>query len=141
MARTRTPATIRCRSTPGAAAPSVTHFCWSHARRPFFKLADVETAAMKRSQGKTDAVLSPLAFEAVRRIDAIFDIERAINRRALTKDLPSARRRSRLSSIALKNGCVHAKISKHNDVAKAIDYMLWRCHGGGAPGGGAPHRG
>jgi transposase len=38
--------------------------CWSHSRRKFFELADL---------GK-----SPLAVEAVRRIDAIFAIEREI---------------------------------------------------------------
>jgi transposase len=38
---------------------------WSHSRRKFFELADL---------GK-----SPLAVEAVRRIDAIFAIEREIN--------------------------------------------------------------
>ena len=39
--------------------------CWSHARRKFFVLADVAKA--------------PLALEAVRRIDMIFDAERALN--------------------------------------------------------------
>src|SRR3954454_17342621 len=39
--------------------------CWSHGRRKFFELADLRKA--------------PLAIEAVRRIDAIFAIEREIN--------------------------------------------------------------
>ena len=39
--------------------------CWAHGRRNFFKLAQLAKA--------------PLAIEAVRRIDAIFDLERAIN--------------------------------------------------------------
>jgi transposase len=39
--------------------------CWSHGRRNFFKLAQLAKA--------------PLAIEAVRRIDAIFDLERTIN--------------------------------------------------------------
>ena len=39
--------------------------CWSHGRRQFFELADLRKA--------------PLAIEAVRRIDEIFAIERAIN--------------------------------------------------------------
>ena len=39
--------------------------CWSHGRRKFFVLADYAKA--------------PLALEAVRRIDAIFAIEREIN--------------------------------------------------------------
>ena len=49
-----------------------------HARRPFFVLADVAANARRKAQGKTASVLSPLAVEAVRRIDAPFDIERAI---------------------------------------------------------------
>ena len=106
-------------------------FCWSHARRPFFKLADGETAAMKRSQGKTDAVLSPLAFEAVRRIDAIFDIERAINGRSVDERL--ALRKEKVAPLvdSLEGWMreTRAKISKHNDVAKAIDYILRRWEG------------
>src|SRR5467141_1463141 len=39
--------------------------CWSHGRRKFFVIADISKA--------------PLAAEAVRRIDAIFAIEREIN--------------------------------------------------------------
>ena len=39
--------------------------CWAHGRRKLFVLADVAKA--------------PLAIEAVRRIDAIFDVEREIN--------------------------------------------------------------
>jgi transposase len=39
--------------------------CWAHGRRNFFKLARLAKA--------------PLAIEAVRRIDAIFDLERTIN--------------------------------------------------------------
>src|SRR3954463_14244381 len=39
--------------------------CWGHARRKFFVLADLRHA--------------PLAIEAVRRIDAIFTIERDFN--------------------------------------------------------------
>ena len=49
--------------------------CWSHARRKFFELADI--AASKR-QGKTAPPISPVALEAVKRIDMLFDIERGI---------------------------------------------------------------
>src|SRR5215472_1968111 len=48
--------------------------CWAHGRRKFFELADVTAKA----RGKL-AVIAPLAFEAVKRIDAIFDIERTNN--------------------------------------------------------------
>ena len=53
--------------------------CWVHARRPFFKLADVEQSARRRSRGESAGAISPIALEAVRRIDALFEIERAIN--------------------------------------------------------------
>ena len=46
-------------------APITEASCWSHGRRKFFELADLRKA--------------PLAIEAVRRIDAIFAIEREIN--------------------------------------------------------------
>ena len=39
--------------------------CWAHGRRKFFVLADVAKA--------------PIAIEAIRRIDLIFDVERDIN--------------------------------------------------------------
>jgi transposase len=52
--------------------------CWAHARRSFFALADIAANARRKAHGKTTNVISPLALEAVRRIDTLFDIERAI---------------------------------------------------------------
>src|SRR5664280_587700 len=48
-------------------------------RRPFFVIADLAENARRKTQGKKPAVISPLALEAVRRIDALFEIERTIN--------------------------------------------------------------
>jgi hypothetical protein len=59
--------------TPGAITPAL---CWAHARRQFFKLADI---AAKVRRGRNAAAISLIALEAVRRIDALFDIERGIN--------------------------------------------------------------
>ena len=42
----------------------------------FFELADIAANARR---GKNAAAISPIALEAVRRIDALFEIERAIN--------------------------------------------------------------
>src|SRR6202049_4994395 len=53
--------------------------CWSHARRPFFTMADLEENARRKAAGKKDIPLSPIAIEVVRRIDALFEIERSIN--------------------------------------------------------------
>jgi transposase len=48
-------------------------------RRKFFVLADLAANAQRKAQGKTPAFVSPVALAAVRRIDALFDIERDIN--------------------------------------------------------------
>src|SRR6266536_67712 len=53
--------------------------CWSHARRPFFAMADIEENARRKAAGKKEIALSPIAIEIVRRIDALFEIERSIN--------------------------------------------------------------
>src|SRR5207245_6238315 len=74
-------------------APILEAACWAHARRPFFIMADVAANARRTAQGKTPGVISPLALEAVRRIDALFEIERSINgqsaerRRAVRQEL------------------------------------------------------
>ena len=73
-------------------------------------------------------MISPIAFEAVQKIDAIFMLERSIN--GLT---PRERLTARRSDIApLVDDFIRwmrqerAKLSRHNDVAKAMDYMLKR---------------
>jgi hypothetical protein len=102
--------------------------CWAHARRKFFVLADVESAARRKSQGKQPAAISPLCLEAVRRIDALFGIERDINGYRADQ-----RRAKRLELSAPLVADLHAwmreqrgKLSGANDVARAMDYMLKR---------------
>src|SRR6202011_4498037 len=56
--------------------PITPAFCLAHARRGFFELADIEKNAREGQKGKP---ISPIALEAVRRLDALFEIERAIN--------------------------------------------------------------
>jgi transposase len=58
--------------------PIIEAACRSHGRRKFFVLADVAKTAAARSH-KRQAAWSPLAHEAVRRIELIFDAERGIN--------------------------------------------------------------
>jgi hypothetical protein len=102
--------------------------CWAHARRPFFALADIEASARRQAEGKTPAPISPLALEAVRRIDALFEIERAINgrsaeeRRAVRQDL-SAPLVADLEAWMREE---RPKLPRGSDVAKAMDYMLKR---------------
>ena len=102
--------------------------CWAHARRKFFVLADVESAARRKAPGKQQAVISPLCLEAVQRIDKLFDIERDINGRSADQ-----RRTVRQELSAPLVADLHAwmseerrKLSGANDVARAMDYMLKR---------------
>lgn len=109
-------------------SPLVEAACWVHARRPFFILADVAANARRKAQGKTASPISPLALQAVRRIDALFDIERSINgrsavqRRAVRQEL-SAPLVADLEQWLRKQ---RPKLSRGNDLAKAMDYMLKR---------------
>lgn len=88
--------------------------CWSHARRKFFVLADVAKA--------------PLALEAVRHIDAIFDVERALN--GVAEDQRLALRKAHVAPLVgdleAWMRSERAKLSRHNEVAKAMEYMLKR---------------
>jgi hypothetical protein len=73
-------------------------------------------------------VISPLALEAVRRIDALFDIERAINgesaaRRRMVRQELSA---PLIADLEVWLRAQRAKLSRGNDLAKAIDYLLKR---------------
>src|SRR5271163_845657 len=61
--------------------------CWVHARRPFFAMADIEENARRKAAGKKEIPLSPIAIEVVRRIDALFMIERSINGKSPEKRL------------------------------------------------------
>ena len=102
--------------------------CWAHARRPFFALADIEASARRKAEGKAPAPISPLALEIVRRIDALFEIERGINgktaddRRTLRQDLS----RPLVDELETRMRAERPKLSRGNDLAKAMDYMLKR---------------
>ncbi len=103
--------------------PVTSALCWSHARRKFFELADVESNIRK---GKSPKDISPIAFEAVKRIDALFKIERDINGRSPDERFEV---RQRLSAplardLELWLRDERALLSKHAKVAKAIDYLL-----------------
>jgi transposase len=49
--------------------------CWAHARRKLFELADIASKARKPKP----ITISPIAFEAVQKFDAIFVLERSVN--------------------------------------------------------------
>ena len=88
--------------------------CWSHGRRKFYALAETRKA--------------PLAIEAVRRIDEIFEIEREINGHLAEARL--ARRRADIRPLVDDlEGWMRAertKLSRDKPLAKAFDYMLKR---------------
>jgi transposase len=111
--------------TPG---PILEAACWAHARRPFFALADIEASARRKAEGKASAPISPLALEAVRRMDRLFEIERSINgksadeRRAVRQELS----RTPVDELEAWMRAERPKLSRGNDVAKAMDYMLKR---------------
>ena len=113
------------RRSPG---PIVEAACWAHARRKFFVLADIETSARRRASNKTPSPISPLALEAVRKIDVLFDIERAINSLDVAARKAARQERS-VPVVAELEAWMRAErsaMSRHNDVAKAINYMLKR---------------
>jgi len=68
--------------------------CWSHGRRKYFLLADLAKSAPGQKHG------APLVLDAVRRIDAIFAIEREIN------GLPAEQR------LAVRTTCIAPLVSE-----------------------------
>jgi transposase len=102
--------------------------CWSHARRPFFVMADVEENARRKAAGKKEVALSPIAIEVVRRIDALFEIERSINGKSAQARLAI---RQELSRPLVEDLHVYmreqvGKLSRGHDLAKAFNYILKR---------------
>ena len=111
--------------SPGPVAEAL---CWSHGRRKFYELADI--AASKR-RGRRAPPISPLALEAVRRIDALFDIERTISGESAARRLAVRRERSAplVAELEAWMRTERAGLSRHAAVARAMDYMLKRWDG------------
>jgi transposase len=91
-------------------------------------LADLAQNARRKAHGKTPAFVSPLTLAAVRRIDVLFDIEREINGQSAVDRLIIRRQRSVPLVAELETWMQQerARLSRHDDVAKAMDYMLKR---------------
>lgn len=94
--------------------PIIEAACWAHARRKFFDLARLSKA--------------PIAAEAVKRIDALFAIEREINGLAPQERLRVRQERSRPLIIELQTWLreQRARLSRNSDTTKAINYSLNR---------------
>ena len=88
--------------------------CWAHARRKFFDIARINKA--------------PIAIEAVKRIDALFAIEREINGLTPHERLAVRAERSRSFVLDLEAWLreQRAKLSGQSETAKAIAYSLTR---------------
>ncbi len=88
--------------------------CWAHGRRKLFDLAHPAKA--------------PLAAEAVQRIDAIFDAERAINGLSIEQRL--AVRQTHVAPLVAEleswMRTARARMSRQAEVGRAMDYMLKR---------------
>jgi hypothetical protein len=84
--------------------PVIAAGCWAHARRKFFDLAELGRA--------------PLAVEAVRRIDALFAIERHLTGLSAGERLAQRQQRSALHLTELEAWMreTRAKLSRHADV-------------------------
>jgi transposase len=103
--------------------PVTSALCWSHARRKFFELADIKENARQKKPAHD---ISPVALEAVKKIDAIFDIERQINGLDIASRLDVRHRLVRPLVEELHDWMrtEQGTMSKHNPVAKAIAYMF-----------------
>src|SRR5829696_2163607 len=86
--------------------------CWAHARRKLFELAAVSKA--------------PIAAEAVRRIDELFAIERAINSKPAEERLSVRKERAKPLVIELETWLriQHERVSRKSEIGKAIAYAL-----------------
>ena len=98
--------------------------CWAHARRYLFELADVTSNARDNSS----KVISPIAFAAVQKIDAIFALEREITGKSSDERLAVRRRdvAPLVDELIEWMKRERAKLSSHNPVAKALNYTLKR---------------
>src|SRR6202163_1072624 len=102
--------------------------CWAHARRPFFAMADIEENARRKAAGKKEIALSPIAIEVIRRIDALFEIERMINGKSAEERLIVRQTLSRplIEDLHAYMREQLAKLSRRHDLAKAFNYILKR---------------
>ena len=103
--------------------PLTRALCWAHARRHFFELADIAAQAKRR---KGAVSISPMALEAVQRIDRIFEVERGINGKPADerRDARAELAAPLVASLETWMRDNRAKLSRHDPVAKAMDYMF-----------------
>src|SRR5882757_415578 len=120
-----TTASNRCSTRRKKALPITPAFCFAHARRGFFELADIEKNAREGKKGKP---VSPIALEAVRRLDTLFEIERAINGHGADERRAVRQEKSKplLEDIHAWLLRERETLSRSSEVLKPINYMLRR---------------
>jgi transposase len=97
--------------------------CWAHGRRKFYVLADLDAKARDPR-----VVISPIALDAVKKIDVIFELERAIN--GLSAEQRRAARQDRIKPLVddlhmwMKDQ--RTRVSSKTPLGKALHYMLVR---------------
>ncbi|MGY3287118.1 hypothetical protein ACVWW5_008621 [Bradyrhizobium sp. LM3.4] len=105
--------------------PITPAFCFAHARRGFFELADIEKNAREGKKGKP---VSPIALEAVRRLDALFEIERAINGRGADERRAVRQEKSKPLLEDMHAWLLRERetLSRSSEVLKSMNSMLRR---------------
>src|SRR5215469_10523913 len=108
--------------------PITPAFCFAHARRKFFELADIAKNARAGNKGKP---ISPIALEAVKRLDALFAIEREICGRTVAERYAVRQQKSKPLFDEMHEWLttVRATLSHSSEVREPIDYMLKRWAG------------
>lgn len=109
--------------------PITPAFCWAHGRRGFFELADIEKNA--RNRKRNGKPVSPVALEAVRRIDALFAIERDINGKTAAERHAVRQEKSKplVDDLGQWLRDQRETLSPSADVLKSINYLLSRWDG------------
>ena len=111
------------------AVPITFAFCHAHARRKFFELADIEKRA--RDRKRNGKPISPIALEAVKRFDALFEIERQINGLSAAERLAVRQEKSKPLFDDMHEWLKRerATLTRSSEVIGAMDYMLKRWDG------------
>jgi transposase len=107
---------------PKREAGAVTRaLCWAHARRKLFEIADI-----KIKRGKKAGEGSPLAREAVERIDALFAIERTVLGKSPAQRLAARTEHSAPLVTDLRTWMdgLCRSLSSKDPLVKAINYLV-----------------
>ncbi len=109
--------------------PIIFAFCHAHSRRKFFALADIQKNA--RDYKRKGKPISPIALEAVKRYDELFEIERQINGLSAEERLAVRQQKSKplFDDMHAWLKRERTTLSRSSEVIEPIDYMLKRWEG------------